>query len=151
GWATWASVWREVRAASFGAADRAPLELHPDPLVARHLAVIHDLVRRDRFVTWDATWSLGAALAGKLAGLPPTNLITSIGFRPDATHNDFADDFRAALPTGAAPAPAPDVRPSPDAAYDRWALLTTLLAAYREDPRIARLAKARHLVRDPRL
>jgi len=150
GWATWASAWKEVRAACLTAADRAPVELHPDPLVAQHLAFVHGLVRRDRFVTWDASWSLGAALAGKLAVLPPANMVSHIGFRPDATHTDFADDFRAVLPTGAAPVPASG-RPSPDDAFDRWVLLASLLAAYRDDARMTRLARARHLVRDPRL
>ena len=90
-------------------------------------------------------------MTSKLTVLPPANLISTIGFRPDATHNDFVDDFRAGLPTGAAPVPAPGPRPLPDAAFDRWALLATLLAAYRDHPEITRLARARHLVRDPQL
>ena len=151
GWATWASAWKAVRADCLAAAKRGFAQLHPDPLVARHLAFIHDLVRRDRFVTWDAIWSLGAALTDKLTVVPPANLIASTGFRPDATHNSFTGDFRAILPTGAAPASTPGPRPLPDVTFDRWSLLVTLLAAYRDDDRLTRLARARHLIRDPRL
>ncbi len=151
GWASWAAAWKEVRAACLAAADYAPIELHPDPLVARHLAFVHDLVRRDRFVAWDATWSLGAALAGKLAVVPPANLISYIGFRPDAAHTNFADDFRGVLPTGAAPILAPGPRPLPDVAFDRWGLLAALLAAQRDDAGMMRLARVRHLVRDAQL
>jgi len=151
GWASWASAWQDVRAACLAAAASAPVELHPDPLVAQHLAFVHDLARRDRFVTWDLTWSLGAALAGKLAVLPPANLISNIGFRPGAVHTAFAGDFRGALPTGEAPVGAPGARPSPDIVFDRWVLMAELLAAQRDDARLSRLIKGRHLVRDGRL
>jgi hypothetical protein len=151
GWASWASAWKDTRAACFAAAAAAPVELHPDPLVAQHLAFVHDLARRDHFVTWDLTWSLGAALAGKLTVLPPANLISNIGFRPDAMHTAFAGDFRGAVPTGEAPVGAPRPRPSPDILFDRWVLLAELLAAQRDAARLSRLAKGRHLVRDARL
>lgn len=151
GWASWASAWQEVKAACLAAAASAAVELHPDPLVAQHLAFVHDMARRDRFVTWDLTWSLGAALAGKLAVLPPANLISNIGFRPDAAHTAFAGDFRGALPTGEAPVGAPGPRPLPDIVFDRWVLMAELLAAQRDDARLSRLSKGRHIVRDARL
>ena len=102
-------------------------------------------------MTWDAIWSLGAALGDKLTVAPPANLISSTGFRRDATHNNFTDDFRAVLPTGAVPVATPGPRPLPDIKFDRWSFLATLLAAYRDDARLTRLARARHLIRDPRL
>jgi hypothetical protein len=35
--------------------------------------------------------------------------------------------------------------------FDRWVLMAELLAAQRDDARLSRLAKVRHLVRDARL
>jgi hypothetical protein len=151
GWATWATAWKEVRVACLAAAARAPVGLHADPLVALHLGFVHDLLRRERVVAWDVAWSLGAALAGKLAVLPPANLIANIGFRPDATHTAFAEDFRGALPTGAVTVAAAGPRPLPDDMFDRWALVVELLAAQRGGTGLRYLAKARHLVRDARL
>jgi hypothetical protein len=151
GWATWAAAWKAVRSTCLAAPARAPVALHADPLVAQQLAFAHDLVRRDRFVAWDVTWSLGAALAGKLAVLPPANLVSNIGFRPDAAHNDFVGDFRGALLTGAVTVGAAGPRPLPDVTFDRWAPLVELLAAQRDGAGLQRLARARNLVRDPRL
>ena len=148
GWATWAGAWKEVRAACLAGAARPPAALHGDPLVAERLAFAQDQLRRGHFVTWDATWSLGAALAGKYAVVAPANLICNIGFRADATHNRFAGDFRGALPTGSVAACAAGPRPRPDVLFDRWVLLVELLAAQRDGARLLRLAKARHLVRD---
>ena len=151
GWATWARAWTAFRATDLKAAARPPTGLHPDPLVAQHLALMHDMVRGGQSLSWDLTWSLAAALAGQYAVLPPANLIANIGFGSGALHTTFAGDFRGALPTGTTTPGPPGPRPLPDPLFDRWALLIELLAAQRDSEVLLRLAKARHLVRDARL
>ncbi len=151
GWATWKRAWMAFRATDLRTAARPSAGLHPDPLVAQHLALTHDMVRSGQSLSWDLTWSLAAALAGRFAALPPANLIANIGFGSGALHTTFAGDFRGALPTGTAKAGSSGARPLPDSRFDRWALLIELLAAQRDSKMLLRLAEARHLVGDARL
>lgn len=150
GWATWARSWTAFRASDLNAAGQSAAP-DDDQLVADHLASIHSALRGGHVVSWDLTWSLAADRAGRLAVLPPENLIRNIGFGSEATRTGFASDFRGALPTGRASVTSGSRRPATDARFARWALLIELLAALRDGPALLRLATVRHAVGDPRL
>jgi hypothetical protein len=150
GWASWGHSWRALRAAG-GMLEDSVAGLHPDPLVEQHLASARALLTARGGLAWDTLMSLAMAVTGRLAVLPPVNLIANLGFGEDATRNRAAEDFRGLLPTGTVKIVPPRGRPDPDARYDRWALLVELLAAQRDRDGLQRLVKARHLVRDSRL
>ncbi|MFF4961412.1 hypothetical protein [Streptomyces sp. NPDC001222] len=66
-------------------------------------------------------------MRGGKAIVPVVNLVTNLGFRPDATHTTNADDSEAALPTSALPTPlahpATDIDTVRDEQYRRQFLL----------------------------
>jgi hypothetical protein len=72
--------------------------------------------------SWDHAWLHACWTHGGLSALPTTNLVSNLGFRPDATHTKTAGDFRSpfgAIPT--VPAAFPLTHPEvvePDPATD---------------------------------
>jgi hypothetical protein len=90
GWASWRrswkdydmnmSLWSEVR-------DNSRLDdILDDPVEARHWRNIFDHAADGRISTWDYQWILSCWINNRLAILPNVNLISNIGFGPDATH-----------------------------------------------------------------
>ncbi len=114
GWATWSSAWSRRDMAMVSWADPAARArarrflgrlgwLHLSPYYEASAAGLRD-------DTWDYQWSWTRSSNEKLTVLPSRNLVSNIGYGPDATHT-VGDDGMSALPTftldvGALRAPA---------------------------------------------
>lgn len=105
GWATWRRAWSRYD----GGIERWP-ELREsgwlskeldDPIAVTYWTHQFDRVR-EGLDTWDYGWLLAGWLTDGLCALPTRNLVSNLGFRPDATHTVDAVDHRspfAAMPT----------------------------------------------------
>ena len=154
GWATWARAWQRIDRDLPTAGDPAELEKLEargfDPLLGQHLAIHLEAAVTGSLRAWDCRWSAARALDGGWAVVPPVNLVSNIGFGPDAARTKFADDPRAGLTAGEAPPLNPfGSSPSPDAQYDRRTLLAELMATYREPEMVLKLARSRRLLVGP--
>lgn len=105
GWATWRRafrhydpeirLWPQLRATSW------LRDLLADAEAADFWASKFDLLHQVgiRNTGWDWPWLFACWAQHGLSILPATNLITNIGFDPDATHTTNVDDARAFVPT----------------------------------------------------
>lgn len=155
-WATWRSAWTSVDHSLAHARDpgaRAHLEARvPDPVVATPLLRELEWAAADDLVPWDRRWLLNIALADGLAVAPTVNLCANLGFRADATHTTNPHDLRGTTPVLEAPPVDREApRPAVDPRFDLWCVLTDLMATYLDPKMVRRLARSRHLLRDPRL
>ena len=115
GWATWRRAWRHYDGslAAWPELRRGGWleELLGDPYAAKYWA--HQFDRVDEgFATWDYPWVLACWVHGGLTAVPTTNLVSNVGFRPDATHTRATAEGRhpfAAMAT--APIPFPLAHP----------------------------------------
>lgn len=90
GWATWRrawlnydvdlALWPELREGNW------LCDLLGDGRLVAHWMDIFDRLYRAEIDTWDYQWSFSCMVNGCLALIPNVNLITNIGFGPDATH-----------------------------------------------------------------
>jgi hypothetical protein len=92
GWATWRRAWRhhdlairhwpQLRNTSWLA------DILPDPRAVRYWHAVFESAYASAgdFDTWDAQWYFALWSQHGLAAAPRVNLVTNIGFRPDATH-----------------------------------------------------------------
>jgi hypothetical protein len=103
GWATWRRAWRY-----FDDRLRKWRDLRDDhfldclfdhPQFARAYRRIFDETAAGRIDTWDHQWAFAFWQQNGLCVLPETNLITNLGFGPDATHTRNAASADAAIPT----------------------------------------------------
>jgi hypothetical protein len=89
GWATWRRAWRahDPRMNSWPALRRSRwLEgIFDDPHTVAYWTGHFERTHRGEG-SWDYAWVLTSWLAGALAVVPEVNLVTNIGFRPDATN-----------------------------------------------------------------
>jgi hypothetical protein len=90
GWATWRRAWRffDVHMslwANNSAYDRVKDVFAYDELSAPRLEA-YDRTYRGLVDTWDYQWSFARAIQSGLSVVPAVNLVTNIGFGPDATH-----------------------------------------------------------------
>lgn len=125
GWATWKRAWRhydfEMRALRQPATPIRLLEVTGDPdQVAYHLQLC-DLIASGQVASWDVQWTLTQLLRGGLAVVPARNLVSNIGFGPDATHTYQPFSMTAAreLYTLTFPLVDPASGVSVDREYDR--------------------------------
>lgn len=124
GWATWARAWRhnDPTTARWPALrDSQWLEslLSDSAMVARARAILDDN-HAGKVDTWEYDWVFSGWLRGALAACPARNLVTNIGFGPDAAHGRDAQHPHAGLTT--APMSFPLVHPDRvalDAVADR--------------------------------
>lgn len=100
GWATWRRAWRhyDVAVSRWPAARERVLAQFAHPAERRSWERSWSLVYAGRLDTWDHQWSFACAERGGLAALPSVNLVSNLGFGPDATHTREASAI-AALPT----------------------------------------------------
>jgi hypothetical protein len=96
GWATWRRAWQHYRVDIpfwpewIGTADwRKKL---PDPIERTVWSGLLDRVKRGEIDTWDYQWTACVWYYGGLTATPNVNLVTNIGFGPDATHTLSAGD-----------------------------------------------------------
>lgn len=112
GWATWRRAWRHYDPEMTGWATRpGRAAVHAQlPAAAYRMARRDfDSVASGQLDAWDYAWWFAMLRAGGLAVVPAGNMVTNVGFGPDATHtkNVFSPDAR--VPT--APVRAPLVHP----------------------------------------
>ena len=112
GWASWRRAWQHYRVdIPFWP---AWLETNdwkqklPDPIERKIWSNLLDRVQRGEIDTWDYQWTATVWHHGGLTATPQVNLVTNIGFGPDATHTVTSDDQAGlpALPLGPLTHPA---------------------------------------------
>ena len=90
GWATWRRAWRHYDVdMSLWPEARAGGLLHSlfaDPSYARWWRGLFDRVHAGEIDTWDYQWVFTCWAQRALAVTPTVNLVSNIGFGPDATH-----------------------------------------------------------------
>lgn len=90
GWATWRRTWEIYDPEmSFwpewkGSSDW--MDLHPSKHERRLWEKLFDLTYSGQIDTWDYVFLAALWRHGGLHAIPPANLVTNIGFTPDATH-----------------------------------------------------------------
>ncbi|MCW5983238.1 MAG: hypothetical protein KIT09_34425 [Bryobacteraceae bacterium] len=130
GWATWRRAWRQYDPA---------MRQWPSLRARQWLSAILESPAAARFwsysfqrnfetmTSWDYAWTLSCWLRGGLCITPGVNLVTNIGFRPDATHTSDADSRFAGMPVSPMPFP---LRHPPRVERDAQADLLTEQAAF---------------------
>lgn len=92
GWATWKDRWQgsyDYSISTWPYVREAGLlkGLFTNPTEVAHWTHIFDLVYKGKLKScWDYQWMLACWLQGRLSVLPNRNLISNIGFEPNATH-----------------------------------------------------------------
>jgi hypothetical protein len=135
GWATWARAWQHNDVAIRGwpewKAQRAHHPHFPDPAERRLWEDRWDAIyRRDHRENWNHQWFLSCLMNRGKAIVPAANLVSNLGFRPDATHTTNTDDSEAELAYTALPVPlthpaATDIDVAQDQLYRQRFLLLT--------------------------
>lgn len=109
GWASWRRAWQayDVEMASWDEMKNSGhlRELCPEPFEAGWRREVLDAVSRCKVDTWDYQWAYAKLRCGGLSIVPAVNLVSNIGFGPEATHTLNAADPRAALATQDLPLP----------------------------------------------
>jgi hypothetical protein len=97
GWATWRRAWRlfdaEVRDWPTLRAEGVVEAWCDDPAEQRYWTAIFQGVFEGVLSTWDYQWLLCRWANWGLAAVPNGNLVSNIGFGPDATHLKHRRDF----------------------------------------------------------
>lgn len=90
GWASWRRAWKyyqgEIPFWREWCLGSKWLGTLPDPVERRYWARIFDRVSRDEIDAWDYPWKACVWFHGGLTATPNVNLVTNIGFGPEATH-----------------------------------------------------------------
>ncbi|MFY9136475.1 glycosyltransferase family 2 protein [Zwartia sp.] len=96
GWATWRRAWKHYRVdipfwPEWGSTADWRRKL-PDPVERTVWSGLLDRVKRGEIDTWDYQWTACVWYHGGLTATPNVNLVTNIGFGPDATHTVTSGD-----------------------------------------------------------
>lgn len=88
GWASWRRAWRhyDVKMARWPGEASQVLARFEHPSEYRFWRHIWDQSAAGKFDTWDYQWVYACAARDGLAVIPNQNMVTNIGFGPDATH-----------------------------------------------------------------
>ena len=101
GWASWRRAWKnydvDLKSWEEFKISQAISSVHINPYEQKYWSEILDRVYQGKIDTWDYQWNYACWSQGGLAVVPEVNLITNIGFGPDATHTHH-DSHLAALP-----------------------------------------------------
>ena len=100
GWATWRRAWRQydLKMRAFPEFRRKLRACFNTGAEARHWQKLFRLASEGKVDTWDFQWQFAVLRSRGLTIVPNVNLVSNIGFGPDATHTIVADTFNAALP-----------------------------------------------------
>lgn len=97
GWATWRRSWHHY---DFSIPEWIGLRetdwlksFAQDPQIEAFWRHCFDSVAEGRIDTWDYQWVFQSWKNNGLTATPNANLVTNIGFRPDATHTTLADEL----------------------------------------------------------
>jgi hypothetical protein len=99
GWASWRRAWQFYDVAMTSWPQRKKAVLAPLSITSerRHWQVVLEAVRAGSIDTWDCQWLYACWERNSLSIVPEVNLVSNLGFRPDATHTKHLDT-RAQLP-----------------------------------------------------
>jgi hypothetical protein len=90
GWATWRRAWQyydlEMKTWPRFKAEGRMAQVTGDPREQEDYARLFDSMHAGRINTWDYAWNYACWAQSGLAIAPSRNLVSNIGFRPDATH-----------------------------------------------------------------
>ena len=96
GWATWRRAWQHYRVdMPFWPAWQSTADWRnktPDVVERKVWSDFFDRVKNNEIDTWDYQWTACVWFHGGLTATPNANLVTNLGFGPDATHTVSADD-----------------------------------------------------------
>ena len=96
GWATWRRAWQHYRVdMPFWPDWQATTDWQkklPDPVERKIWSNLLDRVKAGEIDTWDYQWTACVWYYGGLTATPNVNLVTNIGFGPDATHTVSSGD-----------------------------------------------------------
>lgn len=103
GWATWRRAWRyydfEMKLFQEIAKDNRLYDILQDDRAARYsLNTLRGVYESDKSHVWDYQWTLTLWTQGGVCILPNANLISNLGFGPEATHTKDASSKLANLP-----------------------------------------------------
>jgi len=102
GWATWRRVWQQydphITTWPAFRADGRLQKCYRTDNEQRYWRKMLDAHFAGRGDTWDGAWAFGNICRGDLTIIPDRNLVSNIGFRPDATHTNVKCWY-AELPT----------------------------------------------------
>ena len=102
GWATWRRAWKHYRVDMpfwpEWQSQSTWLQRLPDRIEREVWATTFDRVKRGEIDTWDYQWTACVWYHGGLTATPNVNLVSNIGFGPEATHTVAGGD-QAGLPT----------------------------------------------------
>jgi hypothetical protein len=117
GWASWRRAWNYYQGdlPFWKGWNGSPewLKMLPDPVERRYWARIFDRVSRGEIDSWAYPWTACVWYHGGLTATPNVNLVTNIGFGPDATHTKSTKN-----PYGTAVAPLGSLTYSAEVARD---------------------------------
>jgi hypothetical protein len=126
GWATWRRAWQHFDAelSSWPERRTGPWLLDAfsdDPHATAYWTDIFDRVHRGEVDTWDYSWTYSMWQAGGLAAQATRNLISNIGFGPEATHTIDSSASRSRLAVSHMPFPLTHpATVEQDTARDSW-------------------------------
>jgi len=90
GWASWRRAWskRDMEIKFWPEWKQSPewKAFLPDKVERKYWCEIFDRMYRNEIDTWDYPWTASVWVHGGLTATPNVNLISNIGFGPDATH-----------------------------------------------------------------
>lgn len=91
GWASWRNRWQNCYDVNMALWPKIRDEgwIHdilPNPQEAKYWIENFNKVHNGALDTWDYQWVLTSWFQGRISVMPNTNLVSNIGFRPDATH-----------------------------------------------------------------
>lgn len=145
GWATWARAWRSFdyhleRYRAWNVHERLLAHLS-DPEMMAYTWDLFQHLKPALTDAWDTQWALICTLLGGRWISPTVNLVTNVGFDPDATHTGMAHDLRGLIRRGSAQWPLTAAeqqgRGAVDENFDRWAFLLQNLNSYRDMRRLS--------------
>jgi hypothetical protein len=103
GWATWKRAWQyydgEMKLWPKIQDEHYLLSILASHRSLRYWTDIFQKTYTDQINTWDYPWALSCWLQNGLSILPDRNLVSNIGFVPEATHTSNQDHPLANLPT----------------------------------------------------
>jgi hypothetical protein len=103
GWATWKRAWKyyDINITEWPKTrdSRLLYRLFSDPAVAHRWEYLFQQYYEGKIDSWDGQWAYLCFMRGGLDINPRSNLISNIGFGPEATHSKAPDDELARLPT----------------------------------------------------
>ncbi len=124
GWASWRRAWQHydvnMRDWPQMKAERGHVQLFGSPEEAAHFERIWDSIYSGEIDTWDGQWLFACRRYHGLCIAPNGNLVTNMGFGPEATHTTDRRHPYASLPLVGLPGPLQHpVRVEADAPIDR--------------------------------